>query len=471
MFKLRPYQEDCVASIRRYVESRETRPGVVIGPVACGKSLLIAEAARLMGDRTLVLQPSKELLLQNIGKLRALGGEATIYSASCGKKELSNMIYATLGSVKKVVGELKRIGIHNVLVDEVHAGYSPEPDGEFMRFMRELAPRKVIGFTATPCRLSSVSLDMDRYSMLRFMTRTRPGYFKKVIHVIQVEEMLREGFWSDLSIERWRFDGSKLTLNTNGSEYTEESVHEAVEANGINNLILRRIMGMEGRKSILVFMDSVENCRVASIWLNAKMGPVSGYIHGGMGKKERDKLVEGFKDGSVRVVFNHSVLLAGFDHPGLDAVIFGRPTFSFPTFYQSIGRGLRIKEGKENCLFVDCCDNTSRFGDIREMSIRDVGGFGWAITIGDRIITNVPMEETVTVRDIPLLKAESRMPLSERRRPGRPDIPEGDNRMPFGMYKGWKLKAVPTEYLRFLVKEKGSTYDNMVNAYVRAIGL
>lgn len=436
----------------------------------CGKSIMIAETAKLLGDKVLVLQPSKELLEQNIEKLRAIGGEATVFSASCKSKVLSGMTYATIGSVKKVVGELRSMGIRNLLLDECHAGFSPEPDSEFMRFVTALKPSKIIGFTATPCRLSSVAIDRENHAVLKFLTRMRPGFFKSVIHTVQVSDMLREGFWSPLSTERWIFDGSKLTLNSNGSEYTEESVREAVEQNGVNNLILKRIMMLENRKSILVFMDSVENCNTAADWINKKgnLGKAAS-VHGGLSKRQRDVIVEGFKSGDIRIVFNHSVLLTGFDHPELDAVIFGRPTFSFPVFYQSIGRGLRISPKKKDCLFIDCCDNSSRFGDIRSMEIKDIAGFGWGIVVGDRVITNFPMEDTVMVDDIERMKVESKLPPAERRKPGRPDIPEGEYRINFGMYKGYKLKALPNSYLSFL-KEKGMAERNKnINDYVNLI--
>ena len=470
MFELRSYQKECVESIRRYIESKDSRPGIVVAPVAAGKSVLIAEAARMLGEGTLVLQPSKELLEQNIGKLGSLGGEATVFSASFKSKVLSGMTYATIGSVKKVVGELRSMGIRNLLLDETHAGYSPEPGSEFMRFVTALKPSKIIGFTATPCRLSSVAIDRESHAVLKFLTRMRPGFFKSVIHTVQVSDMLREGFWSPLSTERWIFDGSKLTLNSNGSEYTEESVREAVEQNGVNNLILKRIMMLENRKSILVFMDSVENCNTAADWINKKgnLGKAAS-VHGGLSKRQRDDIVDGFKKGDVRIVFNHSVLLTGFDHPELDAVIFGRPTFSFPVFYQSIGRGLRISPKKKDCLFIDCCDNSSRFGDIRSMEIKDIAGFGWGIVVGGRVITNFPMEDTVMVDDIERMKVESKLPPAERRKPGRPDIPEGEYRINFGMYKGYKLKALPNSYLSFL-KEKGMAERNKnINDYVNLI--
>ena len=82
IYKLRPYQEECVKSTSDYINSDRHDPALIVGPVGCGKSLLIAEAARLMGDKTLILQPSKELLQQNHDKITSYGIPATIYSAS-----------------------------------------------------------------------------------------------------------------------------------------------------------------------------------------------------------------------------------------------------------------------------------------------------------------------------------------------------------------------------------------------------
>lgn len=424
----------------------------------CGKSILIAEAARLMGDKTLILQPSRELLIQNYCKLTSYGIPATIYSASCGKKELSNMIYATLGSIKKVVGQLKEMGIRNVLIDEAHAGYSPEDGSEFMTFMNELKPRKVIGFTATPCRLKTMSIGQVSYSQLNFITRMRPVYFKNLIHVIQVEEMIRQGFWTPLKYETWDFNGDALKLNSNGSEYTAESIGEAVRKNGLNNLILRRLMVLKDVcRSILVFMDSVESCNTAAEWMNAKIcAGMAEVVHGGTPKRQREAIVERFKSGGTQVVFNYSALGTGFDHPGLDCVVFGRPTFSFSTWYQAIGRAVRIKDGKDSAMVVDCCDNSSRFGDIRGLSIENYKGYGWGMFIGDKLITNIPMGDKVTKTDLDIKAAKK-----DRRRglaqgitaspiPGRPDHPLGSTVMTFGKYCGWMLHSIPVSYFKFI---------------------
>ena len=344
------------------------------------------------------------------------------------------------------------------MIDEAHAGYSPEDGSEFMTFMNELKPKKVIGFTATPCRLKTMSIGQVSYSQLNFITRMRPVYFKNLIHVIQVEEMIRQGFWTPLKYETWDFNGDALKLNSNGSEYTAESISEAVRKNGLNNLILRRLMILKNScKSILVFMDSVESCNTAAEWMNAKIcAGMAEVVHGGTPKKQREAIVERFKSGETRVVFNYSALGTGFDHPGLDCVVFGRPTFSFSTWYQALGRAVRIKDGKDSAIVVDCCDNSSRFGDIRGLSIENYKGYGWGMFIGDNLITNIPMGDKVTKTDLDIKAAKK-----DRRRglaqgvtaapiPGRPPHPLGSTVMTFGKYSGWMLHSIPVSYFKFI---------------------
>lgn len=467
MIRLRPYQEESVKAGIEYVRSGERTPGLIIAPVAAGKSLIISEIARLIGDKTLVLQGSKELLEQNYGKLLALGGQATIYSASCKRKEISNMIYATLGSIKKVVGELREMGISHVIMDEAHAGYSPEPGGEFIKFMDELKPKKVIGFTATPCRLKPMGTINRSYSQLNFLTRMNPGYFKKVLHVTQVQEMIGLGYWTPLKYETWDFDNHGLILNSNASEYTQDSVVRAVAGNNVNNSILLRLMALRGqRKSILVFMDSVESCEIASAWYNRKYGELaSSVVSGKTPNKRRGEIVEKFKDGTIQVVFNHSALGVGFDHPGLDCVIFGRPTFSFPVWYQVLGRAVRVKDGKDEALIVDCCNNISRFGDIRDLTIENYQGMWWMFS-NDRVLTNTPLDTERTRQDL-----DDERHAKDRKRKisgsvevspitGRPDHPLGTRTMRFGKYEGWRFHSIPSGYFSFMLKHMDNDNPN-----------
>ena len=171
-FELRPYQKEAVDAGLKFLTGRSKKPGIEVLPCAAGKSLIISKIAHELKRPILVLQPSKEILEQNYAKAVSFGSKPTIYSASCKKKELSAMTYATLKSIKKDVARLKDIGIDTLLIDEVHSGYSPEEGSEFMEFMNEFPEAKVLGFTATPCRLRTYSSMLEgNYSKLNMLTK------------------------------------------------------------------------------------------------------------------------------------------------------------------------------------------------------------------------------------------------------------------------------------------------------------
>ena len=80
MYKLRPYQQEAVdATIRHFQKQREA--GLIVLPTGAGKSLVIAELARIAKGRVLVLAHVKELVEQNHAKYRSYDLEAGIYSA------------------------------------------------------------------------------------------------------------------------------------------------------------------------------------------------------------------------------------------------------------------------------------------------------------------------------------------------------------------------------------------------------
>ena len=144
MLELRPYQKEAVDAGLKFLNGRSKSPGIEVLPCGAGKSVVISKIAESLKKPVLVLQPSKEILEQNYMKAVTFGATPTIYSASCGIKELSGMTYATLKSVKKEVDKLKEIGVNTLLIDEVHAGYSPEEGSEFMKFVKEFPEAKVL---------------------------------------------------------------------------------------------------------------------------------------------------------------------------------------------------------------------------------------------------------------------------------------------------------------------------------------
>lgn len=437
-----------------------------------GKSLIISKIAHEINRPTLVLQPSKEILEQNYAKAVSFGSKPTIYSASCGIKELSAMTYATLKSIKKDVARLKDIGIDTLLIDECHSGYSPEEGSEFMEFMNGFPEAKVLGFTATPCRLRTYSSMLEgNYSKLNMLTKDEHNFFKKIVHVTQIQELTSQGFWCPLKYERWSFDESALMLNSTGAEYTNESIKESIVRNGLNNSIYKRLLQlMNERKAILVCMDSIESCNRISEFMNARMGAITGVVTSLTTKKKREQIISDFKEGKLKVVFNYSTLATGFDFPELDCVMFGRPTFSYSTYYQILGRAVRIHPDKKEALIVDCCDNMRRFGRIEDLTIEQFPSKGWCMFAGDQLLSNIRMGDIITKDEI-LRRAASLKSVNgdDRREDDLDSII-----MWFGKYEGIRFKDIPVSYFRFLAenmavkpgdrKEKIIEYYNRIKA-------
>ena len=446
MFKLRDYQQEVVDKSITYLNNKDNhnQAGLVIAPVGSGKSLIISALANELGNKTVVLQPSVELLYQNSEKLSVLGGEFSIYSAKAKSKELSDMTFATIGSVKKLGKEFKKYGIDTVLVDESHL-YPPKKGSMFRKFMDDLKPKHVVGFTASPCRLYQMGSMTDNYSVLNFLNN-RIGhehpYFKNVIHTTQVSEMVGR-YWSPLSYELYDFDDSLLRINTTGSEFTETSVKQALADQGINNLIYKRVkkLNEEGFRRNLIFCESLE---VAEKF--ATVLPNSAVVTGTTDPDERADIIARFKSGEIWNVFNYGTLTVGFDYPELQVVILGRPTNSYTLIYQMMGRVVRMHENKDVGHIIDYCNNVKRFGKLEDLDIDYVDNYGWGMFSNDKLLTNVRMGAPR------ITKAELRGEIVA-------SADDDDIKFWFGKYNGKKPSECDLRYLEWFLKEFKITHS------------
>lgn len=89
MYTLRPYQADSVKAVVHYFRQHST-PAVIVLPTGAGKSLVIAELARLARGRVLVLAHVKELVEQNHAKYEGYGLTGAIFPQAWGAKKPIN---------------------------------------------------------------------------------------------------------------------------------------------------------------------------------------------------------------------------------------------------------------------------------------------------------------------------------------------------------------------------------------------
>jgi len=442
MITLRSNQKEPIGKAIEFFAQKNPVPSLIVLPTAWGKSILTAFTAKSMDDKLLVLQPSKELLEQNYKKYITLCGDnldvqAGIYSASFGRKDINKITYATIGSIKNLGKLFRQLGFKKLLIDEAHL-YPREADSMLGTFLADSGITHVLGITATPIKLQqNTDLNGNRFSKLVMLTsRSKKGnFFKDIIHVGQVQEMVELGFWSKLEYKVTGFDSSLLVYNSSKSEYTEESVQRAFNANNIHTQIKQQLDENSTRKHILVFVPSVREAVDLS-----RQYPNSAAIYGDMHKAEREKVIDDFRRGKTRVIFNVRVLSTGFDYAGIDCIILGISTASIALYYQILGRATRIDADKENALIIDLAGNVDRFGRVEDI-VFEKGTIWRMFGTGGKLLSGIPIHELGMVKREDVNKSATNGSTKSK-------IIEI---MPFGKFKGELIADIPVAYKQWML--------------------
>ena len=436
--KLRENQVEPVTVGVEFFKTPNMKPSIIVAPTAFGKSIVIAAIAKQLGEKILVLQPSKELLEQNYNKFVFFGGTASIYSASMGQKELGDVTYATIGSIINIAHKFRQMGVTKIIIDECDR-YPRDKSGQLRRFVDGMKATHVLGLTATPLKLQTNMGDVGPYSKLVMLTnRSKHGmFFKFILHVSQIQDIVKLGYWTPLIYQSYDFDTGALVYNSSGAEYTNDSIARSYENQNIGDKIVKKVAELQDRKSILVAVPTIEQATNL-----ARRIPAAAIVHGGTPKSERNRIIEEFRNQQIRVIVQVNVLTVGFDYPELDCLITGRPTASISWWYQFVGRGTRIHDNKKDCLVVDFVGSVEKFGKVEELYYKQDGDENWELYgEGGKQITGIPMHEIG-------IHLEGGINLAEKRNE------EGEIEkvyMTFGKYNGKPVASIPPYYRKWLL--------------------
>ena len=433
--KLRENQVEPVEKGVAFFQQKKSVPSIIVAPTAFGKSIVIAEIAHRLGEKLLVIQPSKELLEQNYNKFINLGGQASIYSAAMGEKEIGEVTYATIGSIVNIAHKFHTLGINKVIIDECDR-FPREPDGMLRRFLTAAKITHVLGLTATPLKLqTNIDEHFRPFSKLVMLTsKSKKGnYFKEIIHVAQIKEMVDLGFWSPLQYESYDFDTGALVYNSTNAEFTDDSIKRAYKQQDIGGKIIKRISELPDRKSILIAVPSIEEAKELSTRL-----PSCEAIFSGMPDSERNKIISDFKSGKLRIIVQVTILSVGFDHPELDCIITGRPTASLSWWYQFVGRVTRIHPDKANGLVIDFVGSVPKFGKVEDLYFKYEEPLWKLYGEETKLLTGIPLHE---------------IGLHKENQPSPHDVAAQGAPIPmtFGKYKGKEIRMIPIWYRNWLL--------------------
>jgi DNA repair protein RadD len=371
--QLRQYQKDAVDSLMRELHPNTSKNPVMVLATGAGKSLIIAEIARILAKPILIIQPTKEILEQNLEKLleHIDRDEIGIFSASMDEKIIKKYTLATIQSIYKIPEKFAHFGL--VVVDECDLLNPKDTGTMFESFLTAIGNPRVIGLTATPYRQDHMTINygewnQERITTTKIITRMKgqreKAFWNSIICNVTMEFLMEQGFlcrpkyFNNASLKH-----EDIPMNKSMSEFDLEQYEILVqkEEHKIMDAVAR---AQAISKSVLVFCISVEQAhRFKEVVKGAEV------VSARTNAKERKRIVDGFKAGTIQTVFNVGCFTTGFDHPQLDAIICVRPTNSIRLWVQMVGRGVRIAEGKEFCRVIDFSGNLKRFGRVETVKL------------------------------------------------------------------------------------------------------
>lgn len=356
MYKLRDYQQQAVNKTIQFFQKRRSDPAVVVLPTGAGKSLVIAELARIAKGRVLVLAHVKELVEQNYEKYTSYGLTAGIFSASLGRKERDQKaIFGSVQSVARASDDFFE-DFSLLVIDECHR-VAEEGATQYQEVIKKLRDRNpnlcILGLTATPYRLGLGWI--YEFSALGEVKSEMPRFFKQCVFELPLSYMIKNKYLTTpikVDIPVTCYDFSELT--DNDRTYTVTEVEEILKSQKrLTPLIVKNIIDITerfNRSGVMIFSSSVKHAEEIMTYLPAEDARV---VLGDTDINQRNQIVEDFKNRKFKYLVNVSVLTTGFDAPHVDVIAIMRPTDSNSLYQQIIGRGLRLCEGKRDCYVLD----------------------------------------------------------------------------------------------------------------------
>jgi superfamily II DNA or RNA helicase len=212
-----------------------------------------------------------------------------------------------------------------------------------------------IGLTATPERLDGKGLS---------------DWFKVMVNGPSVKWLVDNGFLAPFKL----YAPSKVDMTgvrTRMGDFDKKATNELIDKPTITGDVIKEYKKLAKDKRAVVFCVSVKHSQhVASQFIAS--GIAAAHVDGTTPTDQRDRIIEDFSSGRIKVLCNVDLFGEGFDLPAMEAAILLRPTQSLSLYLQQVGRVLRPSEGKEQAIIIDHVANYERHGfpdDEREWNL------------------------------------------------------------------------------------------------------
>lgn len=340
--ELRPYQIEANEAILEQWDSGAKKTLLVL-PTGLGKTVTFSDLTKQLvskGERVLIMAHRGELLDQAADKLfRVTGLKAAVEKAEDSAK--NSWFRVTVGSVQTLMRE-KRLNqfpadyYDTIIVDEAHHILADS----YQNVLNYFSNAKVLGVTATADRTDKKNLGQ---------------FFDSLAYEYSLVDAIKNGYLSPMKALTIPLKIDISNVSMSAGDFKASEVSTALDPY-LYQIADQMVKYCRDRKTV-VFLPLVATSKKFKDILNEK-GFRAAEVDGE--SKDRAEVLKDFDDGKYDVLCNSMLLTEGWDSPEVDCIIMLRPTKSRPLYVQCIGRGLRLAEGKENCLILDFLWHTER---------------------------------------------------------------------------------------------------------------
>ena len=334
-FKPRPYQAEAADAVMEAFQGNQS--ALVVMATGTGKTVLFSEIVRRCGTgRRLVIAHREELIYQAVRKIRSMTDlEISVEMAETWSDESirPDVVVSTIQTQTTGRERMRRFDPFDfslVVIDEAHRGVAKSYK-KLAEYYLQNPNLKILGVTATPDRADEAALGQ---------------VFDTVAYDYEILDAINDGWLvpirqNAVEVHGLDYSGCRTTAgDLNGADLErileeEEMLHKFADPT---------FQMARGRKT-LMFASSVRHAEMLSDILNRHHDGSSQWICGKTPKDERRRILNAYSKDEFQFLVNVGIATEGFDEPGVELVVIGRPTKSRALYAQMVGRGTRPLPG------------------------------------------------------------------------------------------------------------------------------
>ena len=339
--------------VKAFIHAIRNKRCVLLSPTASGKSLIIYLITRYYNAKTLIIVPTISLVHQLAGDFEDYG-----YSAGADASSESDR------RVHKIYSGQERETEAQVVVTTWQTAVKL-PKEWFRQF------NVVIGDEAHTFHSKSLAAVMGKLDHCEYRIGTTgtldgavnhewtiEGMFGKTHRVISTSELMEQKHVSDLKIKCIVLSHDEADRKLMRDKTYQEEMDFLVSCTPRNRFIKNLAISLEGN-SLILFQYVEKHGKILYDMLKDEDRKVF-FVHGGVEGEEREEIRHIVaKESNAIIVASYGTFSTGINIPSIANLVFASPSKSKIRNLQSIGRSLRLADGKTQATLYDLSDDLS----------------------------------------------------------------------------------------------------------------